>query len=131
MGNEIVALAQQQAQAAVKRVVVPTAFGLVALVFFCFTLIALFGALFLWLLPLYGPPLAALIVAGVAFVLGLIATLPVLIRRKPPPPPPNPTLSQFASLVTQNAPALGAKQTALAAFLLAAAFGLMTRGSKK
>jgi hypothetical protein len=131
MRSDIVALVQQRAQAATKRVVVPVAFGFIALIFFCITLVALFVAFFLWLAPMYGLPGAALIVAGLALVLGFIALLPALIRRQPPPPPPNPTLTQFASLVTQNAPALGAKQTALAAFLLAAAFGLMTRGSKK
>ena len=119
MRNEIVALAQQYvqqpAQAAVRRAVVPAAFGLVAAVLFLVVLIALFAALFFWLSSLYGPVTAALVVAAVALVLGLIALLPLVVgrRQKPAPPPaPNPT-PQLASLLAQTAPSLALKRPLL------------------
>ena len=135
MRNDIVGLAQQyaqeKAQTAVKRVAIPAAFGMVAAVFFLVVLIALFAALFLWLTSLYGPITAALIVAAVALVLGLIALLPIMVGRRPAPPPPAPnqTTPQFASLLAQTAPALALKRPLLSAFLLAIALGMMARGS--
>jgi hypothetical protein len=135
MRNEIVALAQQYvqqpAQAAVRRAVVPAAFGLVAAVLFLFVLVALFAALFFWLSSLYGPTTAALVVAAVALVLGLMALLPLAAgrRQKPAPPPaPNPT-PQFASLLAQTAPSLALKRPLLTALLLALALGLTARGA--
>jgi hypothetical protein len=135
MRNEIVALAQQYvqqpAQAAVRRAVVPAAFGLVAAVLFLFVLVALFAALFFWLSSLYGPTTAALLVAAVALVLGLMALLPLAAgrRQKPAPPPaPNPT-PQFASLLAQTAPSLALKRPLLTALLLALALGLTARGA--
>ena len=133
MRNDIVGLAQQyaqeKAQTAVKRVAIPAAFGLVAAVFFVIVVIALFAALFYWLTSLYGPITAALIVAAVALVLGLMALLPIVVRRRPAPPPPAPNPPQFASLLAQTAPALALKRPLLAAFLLAVALGMMARGS--
>jgi hypothetical protein len=133
MRNDILGFAQQyaqeKAQTAVKRVAIPAAFGLVAAVFFVVVLIALFAALFFWLMSLYGPIIAALIVAAVALVLGLIALLPIMVRRRPPPPPPAPKSPQFASLLAQTAPALAVKRPLLAALILAAALGMMARGS--
>jgi hypothetical protein len=133
MRNDIVGLAQQyaqeKAQTAVKRVAIPAAFGLVAAVFFVIVVIALFAALFYWLTSLYGPITAALIVAAVALVLGLIALLPLAVRRRPAPPPPAPNPPQFASLLAQTAPALALKRPLLSAFLLAVALGMMARGS--
>src|SRR6478609_12212603 len=77
MRNDIVGLAQQyaqeKAQTAVKRFAIPAAFGIVAAVFFVIVVLSLFAALFYWLTSLYGPIAAALIVAAVALVLGLIA----------------------------------------------------------
>ena len=134
MRNEIVALAQQYvqqpAQAAVRRAVVPAAFGLVAAVLFLVVLVALFAALFFWLSSLYGPVTAALLVAAVAFVLGLIALLPLAVGRrpKPPPPAPNPT-PQLASLLAQTAPSLALKRPLLTALLLAVALGLTARAA--
>ena len=135
MRNEIVALAQQYvqqpAQAAVRRAVVPAAFGLVAAVLFLFVLVALFAALFFWLSSLYGPTTAALVVAAVALVLGLMALLPLAVGRRPapaPPPAPNPT-PQFASLLAQTAPSLALKRPLLTALLLAVALGLTARGA--
>ena len=127
MRNEIVALAQQYVQqpalAAVRRAVVPAAFGLVAAVLFLFVLVALFAALFFRLSSLYGPVTAALVVAAVAFVLGLIALLPLAVGRRPKPaPPPAPTaMPQFASLLAQTAPSLALKRPLLTALLLAVA----------
>ena len=136
MRNEIVALAQQYvqqpAQAAVRRAVVPAAFGLVAAVLFLFVLVALFAALFFRLSSLYGPVTAALLVAAVAFVLGLIALLPLAVgrRQKPAPPPaPNPAMPQFASLLAQTAPSLALKRPLLTALLLAVALGLTARAA--
>jgi hypothetical protein len=121
--------AQEKAQTAVKRVAIPAAFGLIAAVFFVIVVIALFAALFYWLTSLYGPITAALIVAAVALVLGLIALLPIVVRRRPAPPPPAANPPQFASLLAQTAPALALKRPLLAAFLLAVALGMMARGS--
>lgn len=135
MRNDIVSLAQQyaqqKAQTAAKRIVVPAAFGLVAAVLFLFVVIALFAALFLWLTSLYGPITAALVVAAVALVLGLMTLLPLVVGRRPAPPPPapNPTTPQFASLLAQTAPALALKRPLLSAFLLAVALGMLARGS--
>jgi hypothetical protein len=133
MRNDIVGLAQQyaqeKAQTAAKRIAIPAAFGLVAGVFFLVVVIALFAALFYWLTSLYGPITAALLVAAVALVLGLIALLPVVVRRRPAPPPPAPNPPQFASLLAQTAPALALKRPLLSAFLLAVALGMMARGS--
>jgi hypothetical protein len=134
MRNEIVALAQQYvqqpAQAAVRRAVVPAAFGLIAAVLFLVVLVALFAALFFWLSSLYGPVTAALLVAAVALVLGLIALLPLAVGRrpKPPPPAPNPT-PQLASLLAQTAPSLALKRPLLTALLLAVALGLTARAA--
>jgi Putative Actinobacterial Holin-X, holin superfamily III len=133
MRNDIVGLAQQyaqqKAQTAAKRIAVPAAFGLIAAVFFLIVVIALFAALFFWLTLLYGPTTAALIVAAVALVLGLIALLPIMVRRQPAPPPPAPNPPQFASLLAQTAPALALKRPLLSALLLAVALGMMARGS--
>jgi hypothetical protein len=68
-------------------------------------------------------------VAAVALVLGLIALLPVVVRRRPAPPSPAPNPPQFASLLAQTAPALALKRPLLSAFLLAVALGMMARGS--
>jgi putative superfamily III holin-X len=132
MRNDIVGLAQQyaqeKAQTAAKRVAIPAAFGLIAALFFVIVVLSLFAALFYWLTSLYGPITAALIVAAVALVLGLIALLPIVVKRKPPPPPA-PSQPQFASLLAQTAPALALKRPLLSAFLLAVALGMMARGS--
>jgi hypothetical protein len=133
MANDIVALAQhyaqQRARAAIRRVTVPAAFGLIAAVFFLVVLIALFAALFFWLETLYAPPIAALIVAGVALVLGLLALTPLIVKRAPPPQPaPSPTAPQFVSLLAQTAP-LALKRPLLTVVLLAGVLGFMARGS--
>ncbi|HSV00389.1 MAG TPA: phage holin family protein [Roseiarcus sp.] len=132
MRNDIVGLAQryaqEKAQIAVKRVAIPAAFGLVAALFFVIVVVALFAALFYWLTSLYGPITGALVVAAVALVLGLIALLPLAVRRRPAPPPPAPNPPQFASLLAQTAPALALKRPLLSAFLLAVALGMMARG---
>ncbi len=128
----IVEIAQQQAQAAIRRAVVPAAIGVVALVFFLFALVAVFAALFFFEEPIYGPRSAALIIAAVAFVLGLIAVLFLVVGRRPkpsPPPAPDTTLPQLVTLLAQTAPSLASRQAAFAAALLALALGLMSRGS--
>jgi Putative Actinobacterial Holin-X, holin superfamily III len=136
MPNNIVALAQQyaqqKAQNAVKQIAVPAAFGLVAAVLFLFVVIALFAALFFWLMSLYGPTTAALIVAAVALVLGLTALLPVVAGRRAapePPPAPSPTMPQFASLLAQTAPSLALKRPLLTTVLLAVALGMTARNA--
>ena len=130
MRNVIAEIAQQQAQAAVRRAVVPAAIGVVALVFFLFALVALFAALFYLVEPIYGPGSAALIIAAVAFVLGLVAVLFLVVRPQPKPaPPPDTTLPQLVTLLTQAAPSVAPRQVAFGAALLALALGLMSRGS--
>ena len=134
MRNDIVGLAQQyaqqKAQAAVKRIAVPAAFGVVAAIFFLMVLISLFAALFYWLASLYGPLTAALIVAAVALVFGLIALLPLVVGRRPAPPPPprTSTTPQVAALLAQTAP-LALKRPLLTAVLLAVALGVLARGA--
>jgi hypothetical protein len=133
MRNDIVGLAQQyaqqKAQTAAKRIAVSAAFGLVSPVLFLVVVIALFAGLFFWLTSLYGQTAAALIVAAVALVLGLMALLPIVVRRQPAPPPPAPNPPQFASLLAQTAPALALKRPLLSALLLAVALGMMARGA--
>jgi len=131
MRNVIVEMAQQQAQAAIRRAVVPAAIGVVALVFFLFSLVALFAALFFLEEPIYEPRSAALIIAAVAFVLGLVALLFLMVGRrpKPSPPPPDRTLPQLVTLLAQAAPSVAPRRAAFAAALLALALGLMSRGS--
>jgi hypothetical protein len=135
MPNNIVAFAQQyaqqKAQIAVRRVAVPAAFALIAALLFLFVVIALFAALFLWLTSLYGSTTAALVVAAVALVLGLMALLPLVVGRRPAPPPPapNPSMPQFASLLAQTAPSLALKRPLLTALLLAVALGLTARSA--
>jgi hypothetical protein len=129
MRNEIVALAQQQAQAAVRRVAVPAAFACVAGVFFLIALVGLFAALFFWLEAMVGPIAAAAIVAVIALVLGLLALVPLTTKRRPKPPASDTTVPQLVSLLTQSAPSLSPRETAVAAFLLAVVLGLMARGS--
>jgi hypothetical protein len=135
MRNDIVSLAQryaqEKAQTAVKRIAAPAAFGLIAALLFLVVVIALFAALFFWLASLYGPITAALVVAAVALVLGLMALLPLVVGGRPAPPPPAPqtTTPQFASLLAQTAPSLALKRPLLSAFLLAVALGMMARGS--
>ena len=132
MRNDIVGLAQQYAQQrvqiAAKRIAIPTAFGVVAAIFFLIVLTSLFAALFYWLASLYGPVTAALIVAAVALVLGLIALLPVVVGRRPPPPAPISTTPQVAALLAQTAP-LALKRPLLTAVLLAVALGVLARGA--
>jgi len=134
MRNDIVGLAQQYAQQrvqiAAKRIAIPTAFGVVAAIFFLIVLTSLFAALFYWLASLYGPVTAALIVAAVALVLGLIALLPVVVGRRPAPPPPAPvsTTPQVAALLAQTAP-LALKRPLLTAVLLAVALGVLARSA--
>jgi hypothetical protein len=124
MRNEIVALAQQQAKVAVRRAAVPVALTLTAATLFVVGVAALFFAL------LYGPTGAALIVAAVAIVLGLITIALLSFRPRPQPAPAsNTTLPQVVSFVAQSASSLGPRQTALAAFLLAIVLGLLARGS--
>ena len=133
MRNDIVGLAQQyaqeKAQTAVKRVAIPAAFGLIAAVFFLILVIALFAALFYWLTSLYGPITAALIVAAVALVLGLIALLPMWSgddRRRLHPRPIRPNSRRCWRKPRQRS---RSKRPLLAAFLLAVALGMMARGS--
>jgi hypothetical protein len=133
MPNDIVALAQQYAQqrvqAAVRRATIPVAFGLVAAVLFFFVAVALFVALFFWTASLYGPISAALIVAAVALVLGLLALAPLVVRRHPRPAPvQSSTTPQVVSLLAQTAP-LVLKRPLLTVVLLGVAVAITARGS--
>ena len=133
MRDQIIAIAQQQAQAAIRRAAIPAALGFIALAFFIFALTALFAALFFFEEPIYGPRDAALIVAGVALVLGFVALLFMIYggrrAKATAPPATDPSLPQFVSLLAQTAPSLGPRQLALTAVVLALALGLTARGS--
>jgi Putative Actinobacterial Holin-X, holin superfamily III len=130
MGNLIADIARQQAEVAIRRAAIPAALGVVALVLFLFALGGLFVALFYWEEPAHGPLIGALIVAGVALILAVMAVLVLTMRRRPPPPPaPNPTMPQVVSLLAQTAPSLAPGRPLLTAVLLAVALGLMARGS--
>jgi hypothetical protein len=87
------------AQTAPKRIAVPAAFGFVAAVLFLVVVIPLFATLFFWLTSLYGPTTAALVVAAVALVLGLMALLPLTDG----PRAPHTTTRRFASLARTEA----------------------------
>jgi hypothetical protein len=127
MRNEIVAFAQRQATMAARRAAVPAVSAFVGVILFIFAVAGLFAALFFWLEPVYGPIEAALIVTAVAIVLGLVALLPLAVKRRPPPPPPDPTLDQFVSLVARSTPGLAPRHLILTAFLAALALGLSGR----
>ena len=72
----------------------------------------------------------ASIVAAIALRAGLLAIVPLASKRRPQAAAsPDATLPQFVSLLAKSAPSLGPRQTAVAAFLLAIALGLMARGS--
>lgn len=130
MSNLITEMAQRQIEVAIRRAILPVAFGIIALVFFLVTLAALFAALFYWEEPLHGPLVGALIVAGVAMVLAIVAVLAIMLRPRPKPAPaPSSSLPQVASLLAQSAPALASKRPLTTAFLLAVALGLMAYGS--
>jgi len=135
MVDDIAAVARERAKAAVGRIARPAALGMVAGLFFLFAVASLFYALFFWLETLYGPPIAALIVAAVALVLGLLAAAPLMIGRRRPepaaPPPSVATLPEVVSLLAQSASSLGPKQSALTAVVLAVALGFMARGSAR
>ena len=135
MVNDIAAIARQRAQAAVGRVARPAAFGIVAGVFFLFAVAALFYALFFWLEPLYGPPVAALIVAAVALVLGLLATAPLIVGRRRPSLPPRPPLARRcrrSSRCSRRAhPRSDRSNPHVTAVVLAVALGFMARGSAR
>jgi hypothetical protein len=128
MRSEIVAFAQRQARMAARRAAVPAAFALAGGVLFLFAVAGLFAALFFWLEPAYGPLAASLIVAAVALVLGLLALLPLVLKRRRKPPP-EAALPQFVSLVARSTPGLEPRQLVLTAVLLALALGLTARGS--
>ena len=132
MTSEITAYIQTQVLAAVRRVVTPAAFGLVAGLFVLFAVAGLFAALFFWFEPEHGPIAASLICAAVALVLGLLAAAPLLFgRRAPPPQPQEASLPQFVALMARTAPGLGPRQLVMTAALLGVALVVSTRGAKK
>ena len=132
MLNELVALAEVQAKKAARRVAFQAAFALVGGLFILFAVAGLFAALFFWLEPDRGRIASALICAGVAILLAIIALLPFAFkRRRPTPPPPEPALPQFVSLMAKAAPGLGPRQLVVTAALLGVALALSIRGNKK
>jgi len=132
MFSELVAYARAQAKARVRRVAVPAAFALVGGLFVLFAVAGLFVALFFWLQPKLGPIAAALICAGVAIVLAIVALLPLGFKRRPAPQPaPQGALPQFVSLMAKTAPSLEPRQLVLAAALIGVAVALSARGNKK
>jgi hypothetical protein len=130
MIRELAALARAQATSAARRAVAPVAFALAAGLLAFFVLVGLFGALFFWLEPAHGPIAASLVVAVVAFVLALLALLPLMLGRRSPPPPPQDALPQFMSLMAQAAPNLGRKPLLATAALVAIAVIVGSRSPK-
>ena len=134
MRNVIVEIAQQQAQAAIRRALVPAAIGDVALVFFLFALAALFAALFFLEEPLYGPRVSGADHRGgssrprphsrvLFLIVGRRRAEACAAARL------DTTLPQLVTLLAQSAPSVAPRQAAIAAALLALALGLMARGS--
>lgn len=132
MLTEFVALAEARAKRAVGRVALSAAFALVAGVFALFAAAGLFMALFSWLDAEHGPVVAALICAGAAIGLAILALLPLAFRRRPAPqPPPEGALPQLVALMAKSAPELSPRQLVVTAALLGAALALSARGSRK
>ncbi len=130
MKSEIVAFAQRQASVAVRRTVVPAAFGLAGAALFLFAAAGLFAALFFWLEPSYGPLGASLMLSAVAFVLGLLALLPLVLKRRQRPQAPASTLPQFVSLLARSTPGLAPRLLIVTAVLLALTLGLTARSGR-
>jgi Putative Actinobacterial Holin-X, holin superfamily III len=130
MKSEIVAFAQRQATMAVRRTAVPAAFALAGAVLVLFAAAGLFAALFFWLEPSYGPLAASLIVSAIAFVLGLLALLPLVLKRRQRPQAPANTLPQFVALLTQSTPGLAPRLLIVTAVLLVLILGLTARSGR-
>jgi hypothetical protein len=132
MINELVALARAKARAEARRVALRAAFALVGGVFILVAVGGLFVALFFWLAPGLGSIAAALICAGVAIVLAILALLPLAFKPRPVPQTAQEgALPQFISLMAKTAPNLAPRQLVLTAALLGVALALSARGSKK
>ncbi len=132
MINELVALARAQAKAAARRAAVPAAFALVGGLFVLFAVGGLFAALFFWLEPALGSIAAALICAGVAIVLAIVALLRLTFKRRHARrPAAEGALPQFVSLLAKTAPSLTPRQLIGTAALLGVALALSGRGNKK
>jgi|SRR5208283_756766 len=132
MINELVAFARARAKAKARRVAVRAAFALVGGVFALVAVSGLFVALFSWLAPGLGSIAAALICAGVAIVLAILALLPLAFKRRPAPQlAQEGALPQVVSLMAKTAPSLAPRQLILIAALLGVALALSARGSKK
>jgi hypothetical protein len=130
--NELVAFARARAKAAARRAAVRAAFALIGGVFTFVAVSGLFVALFSWLAPELGSIAAALICAGVAIVLAILALLPLAFKPRPAPQAAQEgALPQFVSLMAKTAPNLAPRQLVLVAALLGVALALSARGSKK
>jgi hypothetical protein len=132
MTNEIVELVRQEAAAAMRRAITPMAYAAIGAIFALFAVAGLFTALFFRLAPDFGPIVAALICAAVAFVLAVIAFLPLLVKRKKPPrPPTDGVLPQFVALMAKSTPTPGPRQLIVTAAVIALALFLSARNGKK
>ena len=132
MTNEVVELVRQEAMAAVRRAVTPMAYATLAAILALFALAGLFTALFFWLAPTYGPIEAALICAGVALVLAVVAVIPLLFKRKRSPSPSTEgVLQQFVGLMAKSTPAPGPRQLIVTAAVIGVALLLSARGGRK
>jgi ABC-type Fe3+ transport system permease subunit len=132
MIGDLLKLAGEQARASIRGAATPAIFILVAAGFALVGGAALFIALFFWLAPAYGPVVATLAVAGLAFVLALAAALPVLFRKRraPPPAPPLPdVLPTLIAALPEVARALGPRTLAVGAIVAALVLGFAARSS--
>lgn len=84
MLSALAGLAGDQARMMARHIAAPAISALVGTFFVLLAVAALFAALFLWLEQTHGPVVAALSVSLVAFALGLVALLPLLLRRRRP-----------------------------------------------
>jgi hypothetical protein len=134
MIGDLVHLVGDRARASIRGAATPAIFTLLAVGFVLLGVAAIFVALFFWLAPAYGPVSATLAVAALAFVLALVAALPVLFRKRRAPPPPAPDLlPTLIAALPEVARALGPKTLAVGAVLAALVLGFAARppGDKK
>jgi len=132
MLSALAGLAGDQARMMARHIAAPAISALVGTFFVLLAVAALFAALFLWLEQTHGPVVAALSVSLVAFALGLVALLPLLLRRRRPIPPPASAMFDLASTtVPKMASLLGPRQIAIGAVVLALVFSLTSRHSSE
>lgn len=138
MWDQLLVMADEQAKAALRKIAVPTLLIVFCALFALVGLAGLFGALFLHLAATQGPVFAALVSAGAAFGLALIALVALLLRgrrQKPEAPAAAPVdlASLLPGLLPSLLPLIKPKQLAIGSAVAALLFGLaaMAGSTKK